>query len=194
MPLPSPLARALIGACVALLLVTGCGATRVTVTPSSSAAPGASPTATPNAFAAVGFRTDIPAGWQDQSTGQAATPLLGGSGTVLMLLASPDHGQIVVRTTPQPVADDQLAQFLTSVTPPGASAVTHPEPVDIDGVSGVLITFVVTPASATTAQENEVMVVNQSGNTYEIVLSAGQAGFATDAAALQEILNSWMWA
>jgi hypothetical protein len=193
MSLPSPCARALLVACGAVLIITACGAKPVTVTPSSSATPGASPTATPKAFAGTGFRTNIPAGWQDQTTGATPVSSLGGSGTVLMLLTSPDHGQIVVRTTPQPVADDQLAQFLTSVTPQGASAVSHPEPVDIDGLSGVLITFVVTPASSP-AQETEAMVANQSGNTYEILLTAAQAGFATDAAGLQEILNSWTWA
>jgi hypothetical protein len=191
--LPSACTRALAGACVAVLLITACGEATVTVTPSSSASPGASPTATPKAFAGTGFRTNVPAGWQDQTTNQTPIPSLGGSGTVLMLLTSPDQGQIVVRTTPQPVADDQLAQFLTSVTTPGASAVSHPVPVDIDGVSGVLITFVVMPASGV-AQENEVMVANQSGNSYEIVLSTAPADFATDAAGLQEILNSWSWA
>ncbi len=193
MTLPSPCTHAFAAACIALLLITACGATTVTVTPSSSASPGASPTATPQAFAGTGFRTNIPAGWQDQTTNQTAVSSLGGNGTVLMLLASPDHGQIVVRTAPQPVADDQLAQFLTTVTPPGASDVSHPEPVDIDGVSGVLITFIVVPAGGA-AQEDEDMVVNQAGNTYQIVLRTAPADFATDAAGLQEILNSWTWA
>jgi hypothetical protein len=185
--------RALMVACGAVLLVTACGGTPVTVTPSSSATPGASPTSTPRAFAGTGFRTNVPAGWQVQTASETPVSSLGGSGTVLMLLTSPDHGQIVVRTTPQPVADDQVVQFLTGVTPPGASAASHPEPVDIDGVSGVLITFVIVPATGA-AQENEVMVANQSGNTYEILLSTAQTDFATDAAGLQEILDSWTWA
>jgi hypothetical protein len=190
---PSPCTRALTGACIAMLLGTACGATTVTVTPSSSTSHAASPSAAPQAFAGTGFRTKVPAGWQDQTTNQTAVSSLGGSGTVLMLLASPDHGLVAVRTTPQPVADDQLAHYLTTVTPPGASGVSHAEPVDIDGRSGVLITCMVVPASGA-AQENEAMVVNQAGNTYEILLSTAQAGFARDAAGLQEILNSWTWA
>ena len=70
-----------------------------------------------------------------------------------MLLASPDRGVIVARTTPQPVADDQLAQYLTSIVPPGAIDVSPAEPVDVDGVSGVVITFVVIPTGADGAGE-----------------------------------------
>src|ERR1700730_3464115 len=55
------------GACVAILLVTACGATTAIVTPSSSPAASATPTAGTQPFVASGFRTDIPAGWQDQT-------------------------------------------------------------------------------------------------------------------------------
>jgi hypothetical protein len=192
--LPSPCTRALAAVgCVATLLVTACGATTVTVTPSTSTSASSSPTAAPQPFAGTGFRTDIPAGWLDQTANQSAVAALSGSGTVLMLLASPDGGRIVARTTPQPVADDQLAQYLKSVTPPGAIDVSQAEPIDIDGMSGVVITFVVILSGAP-AQQHEEMVVNRSGNTYEIVLSTAQASFAQDEAALQAILNSWRWA
>ena len=67
------------------------------------------------------------------------------------------------------------------------------EPVDVDGVSGVVITFVVTPTGAA-AHEDEEMVVNQAGNTYAIALHTAQASFAGDAALLQQVLNSWRWA
>jgi hypothetical protein len=192
--LPSPCTHALaVVGCVATLLVTACGATTVTVTPSTSTSASSSPTAAPQPFAGTGFRTDIPAGWQDQTANQSAVAALSGSGTVLMLLASPDGGVIVARTTPQPVADDQLAQYLKSVTPPGAIDVSQTEPIDIDGMSGVVITFVVILSSAA-AEQHEEMVVNRSGNTYAIVLGTAQASFARDEAALQAILNSWRWA
>jgi hypothetical protein len=109
-----------------------------------------------------------------------------------MLLASPDHGLIVARTTPQPVGDDQLAQYLTSIKPAGATGVTPAEPVSIDGASGVVITYVVVPSGGA-GQETLAMVVNRAGNTYEIALTTAQAG-GPDAAALQEVLNSWTWA
>jgi hypothetical protein len=114
-----------------------------------------------------------------------------------MILTAPDHGVVVARTAPTPVADDQLSEYLTSVIPPGSTSVSQPEPVDIDGVSGVLVTFVSgIPAGGTpggVAQEHEDMVVNQAGNTYEIALTAPQATFSLDGAALQEILNRWTW-
>ena len=110
-----------------------------------------------------------------------------------MLLASPDHGLIIASTTAQPVADDQLAQYLTTITPPGATRVGQTETVDVDGNSGVMDTFVLVPAAGA-AQESEEMVVNQAGDTYEIVVTSAQTNFASDAAGLQEILDSWSWA
>lgn len=109
-----------------------------------------------------------------------------------MLLASPDHGLIVARTTPQPVGDDQLAQYLTSIKPAGATGVTTAEPVSIDGAAGVVITYQVVPGEAA-GQETVAMVVNRAGNTYEIALLTAQAG-GPDATALQDVLDSWTWA
>jgi len=192
--LPSPCTHALAaGACVATLLVTACGATAATVTPSTSPAASVNPAAASRPFVGSGFRTDIPAGWQDQTTNSSAVAALSGSGTLLMLLGSPDHGLIVARTTPQPVADDQLAQHLTSMVPPGALDVSQAEPIDVAGVSGVVITFVDVPTGAA-AQQDEEMVVNQAGNTYEIALHTAQANFAREAPLLQQVLNSWRWA
>lgn len=192
MTVPSPRKHAFAAvACIATLLITACGAAKVTVTPSSSASATTAPTAAAQPFAGAGFRTNIPAGWQDQTSNQSALASLSGTGTVLMLLASPDHGVIVVRITPQPVADDQLVQYLTSITPLGATGVSPAEPVDVGGVSGVLVTYVVTPAGA--GQEIEAMVLNHTGNTYEIALTTAQADFSQDVMGLQEVLDTWMW-
>jgi hypothetical protein len=192
--LRSPCTRDIAAAAfLAALLISACGAPTATVTPSSSASASSSAGAAPQPFAATGFRTNIPAGWQDQTANQSAVASVSGSGVVLMLLESPDRGLIVARTTPQPVADDQLAQYVTSITPAGATNVSRAEPVDIAGMSGVVVTFVVTPTSGA-AQENEAMVVNRAGNTYEIVLTTAQVDFAQDAGGLQEILNTWRWA
>ena len=192
MTVPSPRKHAFAAvACIATLLITACGAAKVTVTPSSSASATTAPTAAAQPFSGAGFRTNIPAGWQDQTSNQSALASLSGTGTVLMLLASPDHGVIVVRITPQPVADDQLVQYLTSITPLGATGVSPAEPVDVGGVSGVLVTYVVTPAGA--GQEIEAMVLNHTGNTYEIALTTAQADFSQDVMGLQEVLDTWMW-
>lgn len=149
----------------------------------------------PAPFAGNGFRTNIPAGWQDQTTNESDIAALSGtgSGTILMLLTSPDGGIIVARTTPQPVPDDQLAQYLSSTKLAGATEASQPEVVDVGGVSGVLITFKEATANGSML-EVEDMVVNAAGNTYEIALSAGQADFAPGVAGLQEILDSWKWA
>ena len=37
------------------------------------------------------------------------------------------------------------------------------------------------------------MVVNQGGNTYDIVLNTASATFTQDVAALQSVLNGWKW-
>lgn len=180
------------GACVALLLLTACGGATATVTPSSSTTASASPGAESTPFAAAGFHTSVPAGWQDQTADPSAVASSSGGGTVLMVLTAPDHGVVVARTTPQPVADDQLAQYLTSITPAGATDVSQAQPIDVDGVSGVFVTFVGgSPGAA--AAESEDMVVNQAGNTYEITLNASQPGFTEDSTGLQEILNTWTW-
>lgn len=175
------------------VVLTACSAATPTVAPSSHATAAATPTLAPEPFAGNGFRTNIPAGWQDQTTNQSAVASLSGTGTVLMLLAAPDHGLIVASTTPQPVADDQLAQYLTSIAPPGATQVGQAEPIDIDGDSGVVDTFMVVPATGAT-QRVEAMVVNQAGDTYEVIVTAAETDFATDASGLQEILDSWTWA
>jgi hypothetical protein len=149
----------------------------------------------PQPFAGNGFRTNIPSGWQDQTTHESDIASLSGtgSGTILMLLTSPNGGIVVARTTPQPVPEDQLAQYLSSTKLAGATDATQPETVDVDGVSGVLITFEEATANGSLL-EVEDMVVDTAGNTYEIALSAGQADFAPGVAGLQEILDSWTWA
>jgi len=179
------------------LLLTACAGATPTVAPSASTSAAATPTPAATPFAGTGFRTNIPEGWQDETTNQgdiaALTGTDGGTGTILMLLVSPDQGLLVARTTPQPVPDDQLAQYLGSTKAPGSTNVSTPEPVDVDGESGVLVTFDEIPASGAPL-EVEDMVVNTAGNTYEIALSAAQSNFAGDAAGLQEILDSWSWA
>ncbi len=104
-----------------------------------------------------------------------------------MDLVSPDQSTIVASTTAQPVADDQLAQYLASIRPAGATGVSPVEPVDVDGVSGVVMTYVGSNPGVA-ARENEVMVVNQAGNTYEIALSTVPADFSTDSPASRK---SW---
>lgn len=193
MTLPSPCTHALAaGACAATLLLSACGMATATVTPSSSTSVSPSPASGARPFAGTGFRTNIPAGWADQTGNQTAVAALGGTGTILMLLAAPDGAHLDVRITAQPVPDDQLAPYLAGVTPHGATGQRSAEPVDIDGVSGVFVTYnTLSPAGAPYATED--MVANQGGNTYEIKLETPQPDFTIDRDALQEILDSWTW-
>ncbi len=190
MTVPAAFARALtVCAGASALLLAACGSPIATVTPSSSTSP--SGTAS-SPFKGAGFSTVIPSGWEDETSNQSAVASVSGSGTVLMLLVAPDGGHIDVRTAPQPVADDQLAQYLESVSESGATNLSPAVPVDIDGVSGVVITYNLAPAPGVVAKDED-MVVNQGGNTYDIVLNTASATFTQDVAALQAVLNGWKW-
>lgn len=138
------------------------------------------------------FLTNIPAGWNDETTDQAAVAALGFNGTVQMLLVSPDGGAIDARTAPQPVPDDELAQYLASIGKLGGTNLSGAATVDVDGMSGVFITYDFT-SPAGIADEREDMVVNQNGDTFEIVLATPKADFSQDVTALQEVLDSWSW-
>jgi len=106
--------------------------------------------------------------------------------------ASADGGHIDARTAPQPIPDDQLAGYLESVSQNGATDLSQAVPIDIDGVSGVVITYTLTSASGISSK-NEDMVVNQGGNTYDIVLNTATAAFPNDTSALQAVLDGWRW-
>ena len=190
--LSSPCTRALTGcAATAALLLTACGSPASTVTPSSSTSP--SGATTTHRFRAAAFSTVVPSGWTDFTANQAALAAVTGSGPIVMLFEAVDGGHIDVRTAPQPVPDDQLAQYLGSVSQSGATNLSTAEPIDIDGVSGVMITYTLTPSAGVTAKDED-MVVNHGGDTYDILLNTGSADFTTDQAALQTVLDNWKWA
>jgi len=175
----------------AAIVLSACGAPPSTVTPSSGVT-SPTPSSGPRSFSAAGFGTDIPTGWNDETSNQSAVAAVSGDGTVLMLLVAPDSGHIDARTTPQPVPDDQLAQYLQSVSQDGATNLSGVTPVNVAGVSGVVITYDLTPTAGTTFR-NEDMVVNQGGDTYDIVLNTPVADFTQDLPALQAVLDSWRW-
>jgi hypothetical protein len=179
------------GSAAATVLLSACGAPAATVTPSSSTSPSGG--SAPHPFSATGFSTVVPAGWTDETASRSAVASVSGSGPVVLLFEAIDGGHIDVRTAPQPIADDQLAQYLESVSQSGATNLSTAEPVDIDGVSGVMITYNLTPSPGVTAKDED-MVVNQGGDTYDIVLNTAAANFSADQAALQTVLNSWKWA
>jgi hypothetical protein len=189
--LHSSVTRALV-TCACAAILSACGAPVPTVTPSSSTS--SSPGSVPGTgvFRATGFSTNVPSGWTDETANSSAVAAVSGSGTVLMLLVAPDGGHIDARTAPQPVPDDQLAQYVESVSQNGATNVSQTVPVNVGGASGVVITYKLT-ASSGAISSNEDMVVNHGGNTYDIVLNTAAANFAHDTAALQVVLDGWTW-
>ena len=193
MTLHPSLARALAtGAFGTALVLSACGGPAATVTPSSSTSPASGAGSASRAFSASAFSTVIPSGWTDETANKTAVAAVSGGGSVLMLLVAPDGGHIDARTAPQPIPDDQLASYLESVSQNGATDLSQAVPIDIDGVSGVMITYTLTTASGASSK-NEDMVVNQGGTTYDIVLNTAVADFTNDTSALQAVLDSWKW-
>lgn len=187
------IARALAtGAFGAMFVLSACGAPAATVTPSSSTSPAPGAGSSPQAFSAPAFSTVIPSGWTDETSNKTAIAAVSGSGSVLMLLVAPDGGHIDARTAPQPVPDDQLASYLESVSQNGATNLSQAVPINVDGVSGVVITYSLTSTSGASSR-NEDMVVNQSGSTYDIVLNTATNDFSHDTSALQAVLDAWRW-
>ena len=180
------------GAALVAAALSACGSPPATVTPSSGVRTSPTPASAPRTFTATGFSTVIPAGWNDETSNQSAVAALSGNGTVLMLLVAPDGGHIDARSAPEPIPDDQLAQYLQSVSQDGATDLSQVTPVNIAGVAGVVITYDLTSATGVLF-ENEDMVVNQGGDTYDIVLNTAQANFTQDLAALQAVLDGWRW-
>jgi hypothetical protein len=176
----------------AALLLSACGAPAATVTPSSGTSPAPGAGSTSRAFSTAAFSTVIPSGWTDETANGTAVATVSGSGSVLMLLVAPDGGHIDARTAPQPIPDDQLASYLESVSQNGATNLSQAVPINIDGMSGVVITYTLTSTSGVSSQ-NEDMVVNQGGSTYDIVLNTATADFTADTSALQAVLDGWRW-
>lgn len=179
------------GAAMATLLLSACGSPAATVTPSSSASPSGTGSAA-HPFSASAFSTVVPTGWTDDTTSQSAIASVSGTGTIVMLFEAVDGGHIDARTAPQPIPDDQLAQYLGSVSQSGATNLSTAEPINVDGVSGVMITYNLSPSAGVTVKDED-MVINQGGDTYDIVLSTATANFTADQGALQTVLNNWKW-
>jgi hypothetical protein len=189
--LHSSVKRALV-TCACAATLSACGAPVPTVTPSSGTSSSPGSVSGTGVFRGTGFSTNVPSGWTDETANSSAVAAVSGSGTVLMLLVAPDGGHIDARTAPQPVPDDQLAQYVESVSQNGATNVSQTVPVNVGGASGVVITYKLAALSGAISS-NEDMVVNHGGNTYDIVLNTAAANFAHDTAALQVVLDGWRW-
>jgi hypothetical protein len=194
-----PLATGILGRAMrcAALCVTFTGCAVLTACGGSGSPPTPSPSAStsPGAFSSQSFNTVIPRDWTDETGNQSAAATINVSGNVEMLIFAPgttSNEHIDVTVTPQPVPDDQIATYLQSVSQNGAVNLSSPQPFTIDRSSGVYITYNVTAKTGGINQEQD-MVINHGGNTYDIVLNAAQARFNTLLPALQQVLGAWKW-
>lgn len=194
------LPRILVAACLTAgtPLLSGCGSKS-----ESTAPPVAAATETPIArLQATGFSTAVPHGWTDHTGDQQAVEAVGASGGLQALFIAPPTGtvnneHIDVTTVSQPVPDDQLAAYLESVAQNGATSVTTPQPFNLDGASGLFVTYNLTANASPPAQppvlKVQDMLINHAGQTYEIVLNTALANFDAQLQSLQSVLSSWKW-
>jgi hypothetical protein len=174
----------------AAMLAGGCGG--------SGATPSPSPTPSAGAFTSSAFDTVVPHGWSDETQNQNVVAAVSVSGTVLMLLIAPPtqsnvlDEHIDVSEVSTPVPDDQLSDYLTSVSQRGATQLSLPQTFVLDGVSGLFITYDYTPAGGI-PHRIEDMVVNRNTVTYEIVLNTAATDFSGQQPALQQVLSAWTW-
>ena len=198
---PALLARTLAaaGLMAGVVVLSGCGSNAAT----TSTPPVLAPTETPTArVQAPGFSAAVPHGWSDRTGDQQAVQAVGASGGLQALFIAPPTGtvsneHIDVTTVAQPVPDDQLASYLESVAQNGATAVTTPQPFNLDGASGLFVTYNLTATASPPAQppvlKVQDMLINHAGQTYEIVLNTALANFDAQLQSLQGVLSSWKW-
>jgi hypothetical protein len=142
--------------------------------------------------------TMVPTGWSDETQNQDVVAAVSVQGTVLMLLIAPptasnvQYEHIDVSAVASPVPDDQLAAYLESVSAKGATNVSAPQTFELDGVSGLFVTYAYQPSGGV-PHRIEDMVVNHGGATYELVLNTATADFAGQQPALDVVLGAWKW-
>ena len=76
--------------------------------------------------------------------------------------------------------------------PKGATNLSRAQPFDLNGSTGIFITYDLKPSTGVALHEQD-MLVNHGGTTYEIVLNTAQPDFAVQAPALQRVLSMWRW-
>ena len=174
------------------LLLCACGSgTQAATSPPRS-------TAAAQRFTAPAFSAAVPQGWSDHTHDPAAVTAVNAGGDVQMLLLAPPTASSVgnehidVTTVAQPVPDDQLASYLQSVAQGGASNLSPAQPFNLDGATGIFITYNLMSSNNVTLKSQD-MIVNHGGSTYDIVLNTAGADFDAQVTALQQVLSTWRW-
>lgn len=181
------------------VLATACGQAG---SPATQSAPHPTPTPLGGvAFAAPSFSTVVPTGWTNRIDDSAEVQRFGTSGDVEYLAEQPPQGQlpdgggvtavITVVLLSTPVPDGQLSTVLQNVGSSGATNLSLPLGVVVDGAPGQSITYD-RDVQGVPGESHELMV-NRSGNTFDIVLTTAQATYARQLPALDAVLAVWRW-
>lgn len=187
-----------------LVLTVLCAAVSGCAAGASNAAP-AAPSSSPvpgTAFDAGSFATVIPAGWQNTITNATEVSKLSTDGRVVYLAEQAPPGtpqanvndvraNINVVALTVPVPDDQVATYLASVTGSGATNLSSPQMITLDGTAGQYITY--DRDIQGTPGESRDMVLNHGGVTYHVVLNTSQHAFNQQLPAFQAVLAAWRW-
>ena len=80
-----------------------------------------------------------------------------------------------------------------SAGPQWATNLSQPRPFAVDGGTGIFITYNLASTGGTLLEDQD-MVINHGGDTFDIVLNTAQADFERQVADLQSILSTWKWA
>jgi hypothetical protein len=179
-----------------LALALLCAACSSATTTSTATSRHSSPSSPVHTFKSTRFTAAVPAGWRDATADQHAVSSVNSSGQVLMLLvteATTLNEHIDVSVAEQPVPDDQLAGYLQSVAQNGATSLGVPRPFSVDGSTGIYITYNLMSTGGTLLEDQD-MVVNHGGDTFDIVLNTAQGDFMRQLADVQTILSTWKWA
>jgi len=181
---------------VTAVLLAACGG-------SGSPPPTHKPTPAPTHLLTTSrFSADVPSGWRDETSNKDETSKFAQNGTVLALLEASPPGtpqpnvnditaNINIVLADSPVPDDQLGQYLTSVSENGATNISQPQPFMVDGHAGLYVTYQRDVSG--TPGESQDMVVNYKGDTYDIFLNTSKFAFPAQLTALEHVLDTWKW-
>jgi hypothetical protein len=184
-------------------LVSACGSSP----PAPTTPPAHSPSASSTALAgtplrAEGFTTVVPLNWTNKAGDAAEVAKFSGGGKVEMLIEQAPPGQVQpnindvtaninVLLLGSAVPPDQVATYLQSVSNNGATNLSAPQSVTIDGATGQFITY--DRDIQGTPGESQDMIINHGATTYDIVLNTSQFAFSQQQPALQAVLAAWHW-
>ncbi len=199
----------MIRACaVTILLVVACGSLSACGSPATSASVSSEPeTTSPSplsgtALVADGFSTIVPTGWTNKIGVAAEVQKFSANGKVEMLIEQGPPGQlqpnindvtanINVLVLSSPVPDDQVANYLQSVSSNGATNLSSTQSFTIDGATGQFLTY--DRDIQGTPGESQDMIINHGGGTYDIVLNTSQFAFSKQQSGIQAVLTAWRW-